>query len=86
LEVWQQQDQDHHCQANADLTPDRLEVRQQQDRDRYAQLTPDQLEFVHRGSETLLTTLPCVDTDIIDRVQVQFIGRRGLPEDANTFL
>jgi hypothetical protein len=44
------------------------------------------ITFVHRGPETLLTTLPCVDNDIIARIHVQFIGQRGLPEDTNTFL
>jgi hypothetical protein len=44
------------------------------------------ITFVHRGPETLLTTLPRVDNDINARIHVQFIGRRGLPEDTNTFL
>jgi hypothetical protein len=44
------------------------------------------ITFVHRGPETLLTTLPLVDDDIIARIHVQFIGRRGLPEDLITFL
>jgi hypothetical protein len=44
------------------------------------------ITFVHRGPETLLTTLPHVDNDINARIHVQFIGQRGLPEDTNTFL
>ena len=44
------------------------------------------ITFVHRGPETLLTTLPNVDDDLIDRITVHFIGRKNLPEDTNTFL
>ena len=44
------------------------------------------ITFVHRGPETLLTTLPHVDNDMVDRIHVHFIGRRGLPEDTTTFL
>ena len=44
------------------------------------------ITFVHRGPETLLTTLPNVDDDLIDSITVQFIGRKNLPENTNTFL
>ena len=44
------------------------------------------ITFAHRGPESFLSVLPTIDNDLINRIQVTFVGRRGMPEDVATFL
>jgi hypothetical protein len=44
------------------------------------------ITFAHQGPETILNVLPSIDYDMIRRIDVQFIGRRGMPENVATFL
>jgi hypothetical protein len=44
------------------------------------------ITFAHRGPETVMNVFPSVDDDIINCIDVQFIGQHGMPEDLAIFL
>ena len=44
------------------------------------------ITFAHCRPESLIPVLPTIDDDIINRIQVTFVGPRGMPENVATFL
>ncbi len=44
------------------------------------------ITFAHCGPESLIPVLPTIDDDFRNRIQVTFVGRRGMPENFATFL